>query len=152
MLVGEGLETRTALLVCALVFGGIGASLIFCFRKAKMLVLFAIAAVAGRLGSYHQLYDNGMLLFLLLALGIDAARKQSRLGILGFLAVGVSLWAPGRFCDWSMFQAFQILAWLFGLIVLLSGQRRDLPTEMECATRSAAPVTSLAGRHVNLPT
>jgi hypothetical protein len=151
MLVGAGLETRTALLVSALVFGGIGASLMFCWRKADTLVLFAIASVAGRLGSYHQLYDNGMLLFLLLALGIDAAQKQTRLRILGFLVVGVSLWAPGRFCDWPMFQVFQILAWLFGLIVLLSGQRRNLPTETECDTRIAAPVTPLAGQHVNLP-
>ena len=152
MLVGAGLETRTALLVSALVFGGIGASLIFWWRKADTLVLFAIASVAGRLGSYHQLYDNGMLLFLLLALGIDAARKQNRLGILGFLVVGVSLWAPGRFCDWALFQLFQILAWTFGLIVLLSGQRRNLPTKIESETVIAAPVSSDTDRHINHPT
>ena len=92
-----------------------------------------------------------MLLFLLLALGIDAARKQSRLGILGFLVVGVSLWAPGRFCDWTMFQVFQILAWLFGLIVLLSGQGRNLPTKMECEAGTAAPATPVADQQVNLP-
>ena len=84
ILVRGGLETQTALLVSALVFGGIGASLMFWWRKAETLVLFAIAAVAGRLGSYHQLYDNGMLLFLLLALGINAARKQNRLELLVF--------------------------------------------------------------------
>jgi hypothetical protein len=151
MLVGVGLPTRTALLVTALVFGGIGAGLIFWWRKAETLVLFAIAAVAGRLGSYHQLYDNGMLLFLLLALGVNAARKQDRLGVVGFLVVGVSLWAPGRFCDWTMFQVFQILAWLFGLIVLLRGQRRNPSSKKECETDIAAPVTPVAQQQVNLP-
>lgn len=114
VLIDAGLPERAVLVSSALVFGGAATAAIAVLRDRPLLVLFAIAAVAGRLWSYHQLYDNLMIVFLLVALGELALRSAARPALIMFLLVGVTVWAPGRFCDVAAFQWFQMFTWLAG--------------------------------------
>ncbi len=102
---------------------------------APLLVHFAIAAVAARFWSYHQLYDNLVLVFLLVALGDLASRWPSRARGAAFLAVGLSLWAPGKWCDHVPFQVYQMCAWAGGLAILLAGTPRQASDEAPIAAR-----------------
>jgi Glycosyltransferase family 87 len=98
-------------------------ALLWAGRRRPLLDLFAIAAVAGRLWTYHKSYDNVMLVFLLIALGAQALRNPADLlAGLSFLLVGVSLWAPASVTDNAPFLVFQLVAWIGGLTVLLLRQ------------------------------
>src|SRR5262249_35288815 len=89
-------------------------------RVQAPLTSFAIAAVAGRLWTYHRYYDDMMLVFLVIALGVLALRHQScRLLWMAFLAVGVSVWTPGRVIVLPAFQLVQISTWFIGTTILL---------------------------------
>lgn len=120
LLMSAGLPQSVALPLTAATFGLTAAIVTWLWAKSPSLNQYAIAAVAGRLWTYHQLYDNLMLVFLLLALGDLALRTGSKLHWFGFVAVGISLWAPGRWCDFVAFQNFQMLIWIAGLAVLLA--------------------------------
>jgi hypothetical protein len=84
-----------------------------------LLQHFAVAAVAGRLWTYHRDYDNGMLLFLLVAVGRLALERGSPWRLLAFLAVGASLWAPARLTAAMPVPLAQHLVWIAGLAWLL---------------------------------
>lgn len=84
---------------------------------------FAVAALAGRTWSYHKGYDNVLLVFLLLPLGLLAVkRKPARSAWTGFLLVGLSIWLPGRIAETEAVQVLQNVAWLAGLILLWQSQ------------------------------
>lgn len=114
-----GVPEGTAIVLVALIFGGAAAVAIGMLRRRPLLLLFAVAAVGGRLWSYHQLYDNVMLVFLLLAVGEWAGRRRDVLTGALFIAVGLTIWAPGRFCDIPLFQTYQMLAWVGGAALLV---------------------------------
>ncbi len=120
-----GVPPVAAQLVTAVGCVAAAAALIALWRRATLLVTFAIAAVAARLWSYHHLYDNIVLVFLLIALGELAWRRPGIATTAAFLAVGVSLWAPGKLSDLLPFQIFQMLAWVLGLAFLLACTPRD---------------------------
>jgi hypothetical protein len=123
-----GLPQSVAVSLTAVTVGAAAAIVTWGWAKSPLLSQYAIAAVAGRLWTYHQLYDNLMLLFLLLALGDLALRMGRKLHWCAFAAVGISLWAPGRWCDFAAFQNFQMLTWIIGLAVLLAATpRRNAP-------------------------
>lgn len=88
-------------------------------RRRPMLDLFAVAAVAGRLWSYHKNYDNMMLVFLLAALGVRVIRPGvSSWTVAAFVAAGVSLGTPAGLTESAGFLSFQIVAWLAGLAAI----------------------------------
>lgn len=123
-----GIDQSTALASTAIVVMSAGFVLIFLLRRRPLAQLFAIAAVTGRLWSYHQLYDNAMLVFLLIATAAVAERRRDWLSISIFGAVGLSLWMPGRVNDIFAFQLFQMAAWLAGgAIVASSGEAITSP-------------------------
>lgn len=124
VLVEAGLPERAVLIGTALGFGGAAAAAIALLRDRPLIVLFAIAAAAGRLWSYHQLYDNLMIVFLLVAVGELALRSGARPALIMFLLVGVTVWAPGRFCDVAAFQWFQMLAWVAGAVMVATASAR----------------------------
>jgi hypothetical protein len=106
--------------------------LLWRWRKATPLTLLAIAATVSRLWSYHYVYDDVMLVFLLVALGRLALTHRSLGTVLAFGLVGLSLWTPvyyhlvvvdGR--PHLALQIAQMLTWLFGLAVLLAWEPRS---------------------------
>ena len=97
------------------------------WRNSSTLTLFAIAATAGRLWSYHLPYDNAMLVFLVVALGRLALLRPSISSVLAFGLVGLSLWTPvrGIYDAYPLpFQVFQMGSWMFGLAMLLAAEPR----------------------------
>jgi hypothetical protein len=115
-----GLPVPVAQLFVAIVSLAGAVILLLRYKTAPPLVQFAIVSLAARFWSYHQVYDNLILIFLLVAFGELAVRQPSpRLNTL-FLLLGVSLWAPGKCCDWLPFQLFQTTIWMVALAVLLA--------------------------------
>lgn len=112
--------TLTGLLlgVCSSVF------LLWRHRSQSVLVLAAIPAVVGRLWMYHRRYDDTMLIFLLVPLGLAALQRTDRITTCAFTLVGLSLWTPLRESDQSpVVILIKILVWIFGLAVLLGRSR-----------------------------
>jgi hypothetical protein len=139
LLMSAGLPQSVAVLLAAVTLGAAAAIVTWGWAKSPLLNQYAIAAVAGRLWTYHQLYDNLMLVFLLLALGDLALQTGRKAHWCGFAAVGISLWAPGRWCDFVAFQNFQMLTWITALAVLLAASpRRDAPGELSGSSKIPA--------------
>ena len=126
VLISLGMSQPRALAVTAVVVFGIGAVLMWQWVEAPLPVHFAIASVAGRLWTYHKLYDNVMLLFLLVAAGELAVRSRRPACFAVFLLIGLTLWAPGKACDHLSFQIFQVLMWIAGVAFLLACTPRKL--------------------------
>jgi hypothetical protein len=91
------------------------------FRDTSTLTLFSIAAVIGRLFFYHRQYDNVMLVFPLVALGLGMFEKPSALRIGIFLIFGCSLWFPLRYSDYTdLVQLIFGAIWIGGLCAVLA--------------------------------
>ena len=105
----------------AVALGCVGAAclLLALYPRAPMLTQFAIASVAARLWSYHHLYDNLLLVFLLMAMAELTLRKPTPLHGLALFFTGATLWLPGSYCDWLPFQMAQIAIWMAALALLL---------------------------------
>jgi len=140
LLVETGMPQPTALSVTAVVIGGIALVAIVARRRQPLIVRFAIAAVAARLWSYHQLYDNIMLVFLLIAAGEQAIRCRDWRTSITFVAVGATIWMPGRACDIPAFQWFQMTVWVIAAITLASGWNTASPGR-QWPARAPAPAT-----------
>jgi hypothetical protein len=66
--------------------------------QRDLLLTFSIAAIAGRLWAYHRTYDDIMLLFPLLLLGIlGFGRPVNGYSRLLFFLFGMTLWIPASF-------------------------------------------------------
>ena len=121
------------------------AVLTYWWRESSMVVLFGIAAMASRGWSYHRQYDNLVLAFLLIALGVAAVRRSSVVWMATFLALGITLWLPARLTtiekyeyatQWTLIQG---AVWVIALVVLLMLEKRSVQTE------SALPAGTLSG-------
>ena len=116
MLARAGLNPRL------LTFGMMG--LLFAIGLAALavsertaLTQFALASFVDRIAFHHQLWDNVMLIFLLVALGKKAFAPLRPLYAAGFFVVGVSLWLPGYFVvNIPGAVPYQILAWFIGFV------------------------------------
>ena len=87
--------------------------------RHSLTLAFAVAAVWGRLWTYHKSYDDVMLVFLLGPLGVIAFHERSRTAAAAFAAVGVLAWIPGRLLAGQEVQVIQLLAWPAALVVLV---------------------------------
>lgn len=129
-----GLDPRTSTLLLA--FGGIIAITILfnIWRNHSLLTLFAIACLIGRVGVYHRMYDDMMLIFLLLALLRMTFSNPHKLNIL------VSTITVTTFCFtkliWWMFSfqedvtnatsSFILLVAIISLVYLLIQEKIQL--------------------------
>ena len=96
-----------------------------------MMVLFAIVAYIGRFAVYHQIFDDLMLMFLLVPLGIEAAARRSLRGGIAFMLLAIMLWLPiygimPTHLGW-LYHAFRVIqfsaaTWALGTLLLLSRQ------------------------------
>jgi hypothetical protein len=81
---------------------------------------FAVAAVWGRLWTYHKSYDDIMLVFLLVPLGVLALRATAvPAAVASFGVIGLLAWLPGRLLALDAVQIAQLLAWPVALAVVL---------------------------------
>jgi hypothetical protein len=95
------------------------------FRDAPASIHAAITCVVGRLWTYHRRYDDVMLLFLLLPLGVAAIERGGRRAWVPFVAVGFTLWLPFREIDHgSLLITAKVFIWVAALGWLLRGIRR----------------------------
>jgi hypothetical protein len=94
--------------------------LLWKYRSRSPLILFAIPAVIGRLWMYHRRYDDAMLVFLLVPLGLLALSRRTPATLVSFLIVGLSLSAPPRDSDQTTAVILaKVLVWIVGLWHLL---------------------------------
>jgi hypothetical protein len=111
-----------------------GLLLITHWRNTSTLTLFSIAAVIGRLAFYHRQYDNVMLLFPLVALGLQMFEKPDIWRTGSFLIFACSLWIPLRYVDYThTVQVSLAIIWIFGLCNILASSPR---TEVKRVTMS----------------
>jgi hypothetical protein len=122
-----GMNGAVAMLVMALVGFVAGTCVIWSWRKADMLALFAIASVAGLLWSYHKAYDVMTLLFLVAALFQVGACKPTMINRFVFCAAVFTVVLPIRIQDHNLFivQVAENAVWLTGVIVILINTRRS---------------------------
>lgn len=82
-----------------------------------------MAGVLARVFAYHQLYDNVLILFLLLALARNYFDKHRWMDLAVFSTVLLSLWLPGRLTHILAVQVAQIAIWCAALGWLVAGEK-----------------------------
>ena len=100
--------------------------------RPSLGLAFAVAAVWGRLWTYHKSYDDVMLVFLLVPLGVLAFERRSRGALAAFVGMGLLAWIPGRLLVLPEIQMLQLAVWPFALAFLILSARAG----------SAAPAAS----------
>ena len=120
LLVAMGAPSGVATASLALAGMALSGVLTWLRRDANLLVAFAIAAVIGRLWSYHRQYDDLMLMFPLAQLALLWLERRSIGSGINFLLLGATLWAPLRFVDLTpRVQGVLIMIWVYTLAVIL---------------------------------
>jgi hypothetical protein len=104
-----GMNARLAMIIAAVGTIGIGSAVMWLIRREPLLTQFAIAGTVSRLWTYHSQYDNLIMLFLLMALGMLPG--QSKRVRTTFAVAGLALWAPAR-ADFAAFRVFQLVGWI----------------------------------------
>jgi hypothetical protein len=121
ILINLGLNVELSILL----LGAISISLIilifYWLRDFSLLIIFGIASAIGRIFTYHRVYDDIMLVFLLLALLQLAFSQPHWLNILILTVVGLTLWLPASFQNVAApyWLVLQIIIWSLALIYLL---------------------------------
>ena len=144
-LLAGGVDREVAILLTAGVFLGFASVALWVRREDGLLCQFAIAALAGRLWTYHKVLDDVMLVFVLVAVGDRWLVRSQRGARLMFVLLGLSLWTPGRlvaypdaFAPTMWFQAFHIAVWIgAGVFLALRGGTSNLGASSEGSERSA---------------
>ncbi|MEA5512021.1 hypothetical protein VB715_19805 [Crocosphaera sp. UHCC 0190] len=106
------------------------------YQKASLTTLFAIAAVGGRLATYHRAYDNFMIIFLLVPLGYSTFKYSTKILWFGFIIVALSLWGTVKMSKNDLYELFQLFAWMIGLAVFLISQNKDNSSQLETENSS----------------
>lgn len=111
------------------------------WARPSLPLAFAVAAVWGRLWTYHKSYDDVMLVFLLVPLGVLAFERRSGPATAAFAAMGVLAWLPGRLLAVPEVQLLQLALWPVALALLILLAR---PGRVVIAERtSSAPLEHL---------
>lgn len=102
--------------------------------RRSLTLAFAVAAVWGRLWTYHKSYDDVMLAFLLVPLGVLAFTARSRAALVAFVAMGALAWIPGRLLALPEFQMLQLAVWPAALAALVLSSRPRTASHASPAT------------------
>jgi hypothetical protein len=93
--------------------------------RPSLPIAFAVATVWARLWTYHKSYDDVMLVFVLVPLGVFALRQApSRLAVVAFVVMGVLAWIPGQLLMRPEVQILQLAVWPSALAALVVLNRR----------------------------
>jgi hypothetical protein len=105
--------------VTALIVFAAAAVVLYAKRGASWQGQFAIASVAGRLWAYHRLYDNFMLIFLVVTLlSLWFSRRLSALALAVTAGICVVFWIPPRMIDKPPVLVASVLLWAAGAAVV----------------------------------
>ena len=92
--------------------------------RPSLVVCFGVAAVWARLWTYHKSYDDLMLVFVLVPLGVLAlGRSRSTAAAIAFVVMGVLEWIPGAVLARPAIQIAQLAVWPAALILLVQLRR-----------------------------
>lgn len=106
--------------------------------RPSLPLCFAVATVWARLWTYHKSYDDIMLIFVLVPLGVLAlGRARSPAAAIAFFAMGVLAWIPGRILAIEAVQIVQLAVWPIALVVLVQ-LARSATREQWAIPRAAA--------------
>lgn len=109
-----------------------GLALMWSTRRSLPMT-FAVAALWGRLWTYHKSYDDVMLAFLMVPLGVAALRRGGvSWALVVFGLMGVLEWIPGRILAMEPVQIAQLVVWPCALAALCTAERAQ-------AARAYAP-------------
>jgi hypothetical protein len=92
-------------------------------HRHSLTLAFAVAAVWGRLWTYHKSYDDVMLALVLVPLGVVAFTTRSRSVWAAFAALGAVSWIPGRLLALTPVQLLQLAIWPVALMALVAASR-----------------------------
>jgi hypothetical protein len=124
-----GIDTRAALLLCALAGIAAAVTLMVQFRRSSLAVLFAIAAFVSRFWTHHDLYDDLILLFLVVPLA-QATLDRTRGAWILLALLGVSMLMPSSVGNTdARIHIFQALIWAVALVTLLQVTRHGKARE-----------------------
>jgi hypothetical protein len=123
VLTNLGIDPATATILLAIVGTAVVISLFYLFKDHSLLFLFAITAVIGRLWTYHLVYDNVMLVFLLLAVIDLTFKKPNKSNILILTLVLLSLSLPAKVTDLPFAQIIQSTIWVSVFLYVLIWQK-----------------------------
>jgi hypothetical protein len=123
----QGVPVSLSLKLTAGLVLAVSCTLMVLGRHASLLTLFAVAAATARLWTYHRGYDDLIGIFLMVALGVMALERQSRVAMVAFFVMGVALWIPLRLLGTEV-GFLALLVWI-GCVaaLLLAAQGRYFP-------------------------
>ncbi|BAT55527.1 hypothetical protein NOS3756_45150 [Nostoc sp. NIES-3756] len=119
ILIDMGINPLLAIILSGLLATLILIIIFYCIKNSSLIYLFAIASVIGRLGTYHLIYDNVMLFFLLLSLIKLNYDKQNRSSLIILGLVLLSLVIPAKVVDLSYLRNLQTIIWIGATIYIL---------------------------------
>jgi hypothetical protein len=115
LLIDAGFDPRKTMLGMAAGSVILATPLMWVLRRAPLLTLFTVAAVCCRVWTYHRAYDDAIMVFVLIAIGTQAARTHSSLDWALFMLTSVTLWLSPRRMDPQLFNAGQLVVWIAAL-------------------------------------
>jgi len=124
VLTNFGINPLMATMLLAVLATAIIIGIFYLFKDNSLLFFFAIVSVMGRLWTYHLIYDNVMLIFLLLALINLTFNQSNKSNILILTLVLLSLSLPAKVTDLPFAQIIQSTIWIVGFFYLLICQKQ----------------------------
>jgi hypothetical protein len=118
LLVDMGVSPDIAARGCAVGVLSLAVIAMAAWRRLPIFTSFGLAAGFGRLWSYHRVYDNFMLVFLLVALADVWIRTRNRSVWVMVLLVGFTLWFPIRSIEGIIAYLIHVVIWSVGIVVL----------------------------------
>lgn len=114
-----GLDARAATFIAPLLGLMVITIISYLCRNYSLLTLFAIASCVGRVWTYHRVYDNMMLIFLVFALLNLTFQNPKKLNIVVLSLLLITLWLPSRVTTLPYVEFTQIIIWGISLGYLL---------------------------------
>lgn len=107
--------------------------------RPSLTLAFAVAAVWGRLWTYHKSYDDVMLVFLLIPLGVLALNRiPSTAARIAFVVMGLLAWIPGQLLALPAIQVLQLIVWPVAMVLLLRLEPQGEPSWQWAIPRGTA--------------
>jgi Glycosyltransferase family 87 len=104
--------------VCAVI------GIFYLFKNHSLIFLFAIDAVIGRLWTYHLIYDNVMLVFLLLAIIDLTFKKPTKINAIVLILLLLTLSSPAKITDLPFAPMVSSIIWIGAVVHLISSQKQ----------------------------
>ncbi|MGJ5628764.1 glycosyltransferase 87 family protein [Nostoc sp. CALU 1950] len=123
ILMNLGINPAVAIILSGLLATSIILLVLFCIKNSNLIYLFAIASVIGRLWTYHLIYDNVMLIFLLIAVIKMTWDKPNQSNIVVLSLVLMSLVIPAKIAEFPYAIILQSVIWIGSVIYLLIFQK-----------------------------